>query len=111
MLAKNLPMVSNITMKKEQYITVHDLKIRVRPVPHWDHDPSKNGGFYTTLLVGGGNGIHLGGYWEGTFESAQEIAQWLLDNPAEYADIHADLVRSNRPISQSYLDMCRGQEL
>ena len=102
-------MVSNITMKKEQFIPVLGLQIRVRPIPSWDHDPAKNGGFLTQL-VGGGNGVHLGGGRD-TFESAQEVAQWLLDNPAEYADIHADLVRSNRPISQSYLDMCRGQEL
>ena len=102
-------MVSNITMKKEQYITVRDLKIRVRPVPHWDHDPSKNGGFYTQI-VGGGNGVNIGGGRD-TFESAQEVAQWFLDNPLEYSNIHADLVRSNLPIPQSYLDMCRGQEL
>ena len=109
MVAKNLPMVSNITMKKEEYITVHDLKIRVRPVPSWDHDPSKNGGFYTTL-VDGGNGVHLGsGAME--FESADEVAHWLHDNPAEYEDIVRDLARSNLPIPQSYLDMCRGQEL
>jgi len=94
-------------MKGDKYITVHALKIRVRPVPHWNHDPSQNGGFYATLIVDGGNGVHLGG----GLESAQEAAQWLLDNPEVYADIHADLVRSNRPIPQFYLDMCRGQEL
>ena len=98
-------------MKGDKWITVLALQIRVRPVPHWNHDPSQNGGFYTTLLAGGGTGVHLGGGRD-TFESAKEVAQWLLDNPAEYADIHADLERSNNlTIPQWYLDMCRGQEL
>jgi len=98
-------------MKGDRFITVHALKIRVRPVPHWNHDPSQNGGFYTTLIVDGGSGVHLGGGRD-TFESAQEVAQWLLDNPAEYADIHADLERSNNLIiPQWYLDMCRGSEI
>lgn len=96
-------------MKREQFITVLDLQIRVRPIPSWDHNPSKNGGFLTQLH-GGGNSIQLGGGYD-TFKSAQKVAQWLLDNPVEYASIHADLVRSNRPIPQSYLDMCKGKEL
>jgi len=98
-------MVSNITMKKEEYITVRDLKIRVRPVPHWSHDPLQNGGFYATLAVDGGNGVHLPG------DTAREVAVRLTHDSDFYAEIHTDLVRSNRPIPQSYLDMCRGQEL
>ena len=94
---------------REDYITVHNLQIRVRPNPSWDHDPSKNGGFYTQI-VGGGNGVNIGSGRD-TFGSAQDVAQWLMDNPAEYADTHAGLVKSNRPIPQSYLDMCKGQEL
>ena len=95
---------------KDEYIAVHDLQIRVRPIPHWSNDPTKHGGFSTTLIVGGGNGIHLGGP-SNPCGSAQEVAQWLLDNPEEYADIHAYLVKSNLPIPQSYLDMCKGKEL
>ena len=102
-------MVSNITMKKEQFVPFLGLQIRVRPIPSWDHDPAKNGGFLTQL-VGGGNGVHLGG-GAMEFESAYEVAEWLRANPVEYSKIHADLWRSNRSIPQSYLDMCKGQEL
>jgi hypothetical protein len=91
-------------MRKEQYLTVHELQIRVRPIPHWSHDPSQNGGIQCQP-VGGGNGVHLRG------SNAEEVAQKLASDSSFYLDIHQTLVKSNRPIPQSYLDMCRGQEL
>lgn len=92
-------------MRKEKYITVRDIKIRVRPVPHWDNDPSKNGGFATTLIVDGGNGVHLRG------SNAEEVAQKLASDSDFYLDVHQGLVKINLPIPQSYLDMCKGKEL
>ena len=97
-------MVSNIHMKKEEYITVYDLQIRVRPVPSWEADGSRCHVFLCQP-VGGGNGIHLRG------DKAADVAFDLADNWDYYQDIQSTLERSNLPIPQSYLDMCKGQEL
>jgi len=91
-------------MRKEKYITVHELRIRVRPIPHWSHDPSQNGGILCQP-VGGGNGVHLRG------SNAEEVAQKLENDSGFYLNIYQDLVKSNRPIPQFYLDMCKGKEL
>ena len=97
-------MVSNITMKKEEHITVDCLQVRVRPVPSWEADGSPCNVFLCQP-IGGGNGIHLRG------DRAADVAFDLADNWDYYQDIQSTLERSNRPIPQSYLDMCRGQEL
>ena len=65
-------MVSNIHMKKEEYITVYDLQIRVRPVPSWEADGSRCHVFLCQP-VGGGNGIHLRG------DKAADVAFDLAD--------------------------------
>ena len=97
-------MVSNIRMKKEEYITVEDLQIRVRPVPSWNADGSPCNVFLCQP-IGGGNGIRLGG------DSAEDVAFGLERDSDTYCAIKESLVRSNHPIPQSYLDMCKGQEL
>jgi len=97
-------MVSNITMKKEEYITVDCLQVRVRPVPSWEADGSPCNVFLCQP-IGGGNGILLSG------DRAADVAFGLADNWDYYQEIQSTLERSNLPIPKHYLDMCKGQEL